>query len=273
MEQARPTSSPPPPSGDPDSLARLGGWYASPLGQALEQTELTAIRETLANLFGFHLLLVAPPWQGSPLSASRISNQLVMPCRRPLAKPSQCSLVGGAQALPVCTDTLDLVILPHTLEFVAQPHEVLREVDRVLVPEGHVVILGFNPYGLWGLWRLLFGWRRRLPWTGRFISQTRLRDWLALLGFDILSCEPLFFRPPVRGRQMLHRLAFLDTLAERGWPLSGAAFVLLARKRVVGMTPLRPRWKPRRGLLAGGLIQPSRRWEARSGQRRELQDE
>lgn len=264
MEQASATRQ----STDPDTLARLGGWYASPLGQALEQTELTAIRETLANLFGFHLLLVAPPWQGSPLDTSRISSQLVMPSSRPHGKSSQCSLVGGPQALPVRGDSLDLVILPHTLDFVELPHEVLREVDRVLVPEGHVVILGFNPYGLWGLWRLLYGWRRRLPWTGHFISQARLHDWLALLGFDILSCRSLFCRPPVQGRQTLQRLAFMENLMARGWPLSSAAYVLLARKRVVGMTPLRPRWKPRRGLLAGGLVEPSRRWES-PGQHRE----
>lgn len=241
-------------------LIRLSGWYGTPLGHALELSELEAVREALGTLFGFHLLLVSPPWQDSPLDASRISNRWVMPP----ARQQDASLVGSAQVFPVATDSLDTIVLPHTLEYVAQPHEVLREVDRCLVPEGHVVILGFNPYGLWGLWRLLYGWRRRFPWTGRFISQARLRDWLALLGFDTVSCRPVFFRPPSQRLAAWQPMQVFDRLAARGWPVPAAAYQLVARKRVVGMTPVRPRWRPRRSLLAGGLIEPSSRSHTRS---------
>ena len=244
---------------EPATLARLSHWYGTPLGHALELTELEAVRDALGTLFGFHLLLVSPPWQGSPLDASRISNRWVMPP----AGGGGASLVGSALALPVVTDSLDAIVLPHTLEYAARPHEVLREVDRCLVPEGHVLILGFNPYGLWGLWRLLYGWRRRLPWTGRFISQTRLRDWLALLGFDTVSCRPVFFRPPSQRLGAWPPMQVFDRLAARGWPVPAAAYQLVARKRVVGMTPVRPRWRPRRSLLAGGLISPSSRSHSR----------
>lgn len=243
---------------DADNFARLRDWYASPLGKSLELSELAAVRDALGMLFGFHLLLVAPPWQGSPLDACRIPHRMVMP-RVWQGRAQTSGLVGAPEALPVITDSLDTIILPHTLEFVNQPHEVLREVDRCLIPEGHVVILGFNPYGLWGLWRLLYGWRRRMPWTGRFISQTRVRDWLALLGFDTLACRPLLFRPPLPSLASPQRLQLLDQLAERGWPIPAAGYQLLARKRVVGMTPLRPRWRPRRALISGGLIEPTRR--------------
>lgn len=245
---------PSPPLSDADGLAGLSEWYETPLGKAYENVELSSVREVISTLFGFHLLLVSPPWGASPLGASRIGHRIVMP-RTPHAT---AGLVGAAQALPISTDALDVVILPHTLEFVERPHEVLREVDRCLIPEGHVLILGFNPYGLWGLWRLLYGWRRRAPWTGRFISQTRVRDWLALLGFDTVACTPLFFRPPLQGGFALQRLEVLDRLARRGWPIPAAGYQLLARKRVVGLTPIRPRWRPRRSLL-GGLVEPSRR--------------
>lgn len=250
------------PDSVPDTLARLSGWYGTPLGRALELSELEAVRDALGTLFGYHLLLVSPPWRGSPLDASRVSHRWAMPPFR----TEGASLVGSAEALPMATDSLDTIILPHTLEYAAQPHEVLREVDRCLVPEGHVVILGFNPYGLWGLWRLLRGWRRRLPWTGHFISQTRLKDWLALLGFDTVSCRPVFFRPPSQRLAFWLPMQLADRLAARGWPIPAAGYQLVARKRVVGMTPLRPRWRPRRGLLAGGLIEPS----SRSHSRREL---
>lgn len=252
------------PDSGPETLARLSGWYETPLGCALELSELEAVRDALGTLFGYHLLLVSPPWQGSPLDASRISHRWVMPPVWEGEGGGGASLAGSSQALPLATDSLDTIILPHTLEYAAQPHEVLREVDRCLVPEGHVLILGFNPYGLWGLWRLLYGWRRRLPWTGRFISQTRLQDWLALLGFDTVSCRPVFFRPPSQRLACWQPMQVADRLAARGWPVPAAAYQLIARKRVVGMTPLRPRWRPRRSLLAGGLIEPSSRSHSRS---------
>lgn len=244
----------------PASPSQLRGWYASPLGSALEAAELGAVREALGTLFGFHLLLVAPPWQDSPLDASRISHRMVMAARG--TPPG--SFVGDPQHIPVTADTLDLMILPHTLEVVANPHEVLREVDRCLVPEGQVLILGFNPLGLWGLWRLLTGWRGQPPWNGRFIGAARVRDWLALLGFDTLRCGPVFFRPPSQALAPLHRLQCLDRLAGRGWPVPAAGYMLLARKRVVGMTPVRPRWRPRRSVLAG-LAEPSPRSQSRDG--------
>jgi SAM-dependent methyltransferase len=238
-----------------DNLAQLGAWYATPLGEALEAAELAALRETLATLFGYHLVLVAPPWRESPLEASRIRHRMVMPARW----GAEASLVGSPLQLPLLTDSLDAIILPHVLEFVSQPHEVLREVDRCLVPEGHVLILGFNPFGLWGLWRLLHARRQQLPSAGRLISQARLRDWLSLLGFDTVACRPLLFRPPLQSLAVTPRLEFLDRLAQRGWPVPAAGYQLLARKRVVGVTPLRARWRPRRSLLAGGLIEPTRR--------------
>lgn len=242
------------------NLEKLCDWYSTPLGQALELAELTVLRDVLANLFGYHLLVVAPPWQGSPIDSSRIPHRLIMPP----TWSTQAGLVGHAEQLPFSADSLDLIILPHTIEFTEQPHEVLREVDRCLVPDGQVLILGFNPYGLWGLWRLLYGWRRRHPWTGRFISHARLRDWLALLGFDTLACRPFFYRPPLQSLSSVQQLHFLDHLAGRGWPVPAAGYQLLARKRVAGMTPLRPRWRPRRSLLAGGLIEPSSRSQPRN---------
>lgn len=244
---------------DSANLTQLGSWFTTPLGQALEQAELSAIREALGTLFGLHLLVVAPPWQGSPIDASRIPHRMMMPA----VWSPDASMIGDPERLPLAADTLDLIILPHTLEFVGNPHEVLREVDRCLVPEGQVLIHGFSPYGLWGLWRLLYGWRRRLPWTGHFISPARLRDWLALLGFDTLACRPLLYRPPSQSLATVQHLQILDRLAGRGWPVPAAGYQLLARKRVVGMTPIRPRWRPRRSLLAGGLAEPTPRSQSR----------
>jgi SAM-dependent methyltransferase len=158
----------------------------------------------------------------------------------------------GAERLAVATDSLDVVLLSHVLEFSEQPHEVLREVDRILIPEGHVIVVGFNPWSLWGLWRLVLGWRKKAPWCGKFINAVRLRDWLQLLGFDVVQTKGYFYRPPIGRRRVLDKLTFLERLGTRCWPFFSGGYYILAKKRVSTLTPIRPRWRPRRS----GLVTP-----------------
>ncbi|WJW74484.1 methyltransferase domain-containing protein [Thiohalobacter sp. IOR34] len=238
-------------------MQEMRQWYSTPLGQALEAEELAALRECLLTLFGYHLLLVNAPWAADPLDASRIPHRIRL--GHSVDSDGPCGLVGRPEQLPLLSDSLDAIVLPHVLELSADPHQVLREVDRCLIPEGHVLILGFNPLGSWGLRRLFGGWRGSAPWCGRFIGVGRLRDWLALLGFDTLEVRPLCFQPPLQHPVLLRHGRFLERLAARGWPLPAAAYLLLARKRVIGMTPLRPRWRPRRSLLSPGVIEPTQR--------------
>jgi SAM-dependent methyltransferase len=156
----------------------------------------------------------------------------------------------------VSSDSLDVLMLPHILEFSEQPHDVLREVERTLVPEGHAVVLGFNPLSLWTLWRWLVGWRGKLPWCGHFITTTRMKDWLSLLGFDVMETQYYFFRPPCQQETILRKLRFLERFGQRFWPIFGGGYVMLARKRVTTLTPIRPRWQPRRKLVTAGLVEP-----------------
>lgn len=234
----------------------LQEWYRTPLGRTVEQGELAVVRDCLTTLFGYHLLCVAPPWQDSPLQSSRVRHRIV---QTPETVPHRTGLLSANDAWPVASDSLDVILLPHVLEFALEPHQILREAERCLIPEGHLVIVGFNPWSFWGLRSRLTRWRGRLPWCGRFLGVSRLRDWLALLGFDTLAVQPLCYRPPVNHAGVLARTAFLDPLEEIGYLPGNAGFLLLARKRVVGMTPLRPRWRPRRRFLSPGMIEPTRR--------------
>jgi SAM-dependent methyltransferase len=238
--------------------ARRGAWLKHSYGRLLESAVRVELARILPNLFGYHLLQLGA-WDGENLlEGSRIQHRVIVGACTD-ADTSCRDLVADIDTLPIATDSVDVVLLPHALEFNDSPHDVLREVERVLVPEGHVVIVVFNPLSLWGLARLWLGRRRRAPWNGRFFTATRVKDWLALLGFDVVLSQSIFFRPPLRHEPMLQRLQFLERLGARWWPLLGAVTVLVGRKRVATLTPIKPRWRPRRSLVAAGLAEPTQR--------------
>lgn len=241
-------------SGGESIERRLRQWYEEPLGRALLNAEQEQLESVLPTLFGYHLVQLGALGK-DPLCGSRILHQAVMAVGRNPEHP-QAAFCAESECLPLSGDTLDALVLYHTLEFATDPHLVLREVERTLVPEGHVVILGFNPYSLWGLRRLMRA--RRVPWCGRFVGLPRLKDWLRLLGFDIVSTRQLFFRPPVQRGGVLERLRFLEYWGERWWPFMGGVYMLVGRKKVSTLTPIKPRWRPRRSLVSG-LADPASR--------------
>lgn len=227
-----------------DRARSLRAWYRRKLGRQLADAELSALTKQLDNLFGFHLVVIDPPWNEYELDGSRIAHRVVQSVEH--NGRSGAALRADTENWPLMTDTIDTVILPHTLELARDPHQVLREADRCLVPDGHLVILGFNPYSLWGVRRLLARKRGKLPWDTRFRSLGRIKDWLGLLGFDTLETRYLFQRPPVQSERVLRRLRFMDA-GGGGLMLLSAAYILVARKRTVIMTPIRglQRNKPR----------------------------
>ncbi len=140
-------------------------------------------------------------------------------------------------ALPFPAQSLDLVVLPHTLEWVDDPHACLREVDRVLVPGGQVVISGFNTWSLWGMRQLVGrvggGWY--LPQHGEFLAPRRVRDWLRLLSFEVTQGRFGCYRPALCSPLWLNRWRFMDQAGDRWWPVFGAVYFLAAIKRVPAM--------------------------------------
>lgn len=239
----------------------MRAWYRTPLGEMLLAAEREALDMVLPDLFGYYLVQVGAGCDDYLLGSSLIRRQVLVdqPVATKAGAPAGPSLVvcGRADLLPLSSDTVDVVLLPHTLDFEDSAHEVLRETERVLVPEGHVVIVGFNPWSLWGLRRAV-AWRPAgAPWTGSFRSPSRVRDWLALLGFDIILSRTLFFRPPARNVRVMRRLHWMDRAGTRGWPYLGGAYIIVAAKRVSTFTPIKPRWRPRRSLIGGGAIKPT----------------
>jgi SAM-dependent methyltransferase len=165
------------------------------------------------------------------------------------------SLITDFAALPFEENSLDLVVLPHSLELNTDPHATLREVERVLVPEGKVVICCLNPASLWGLrqrrahlyQRLGFG-ELYLPDAGDFIGYWRLRDWLRLLSFEVESGNFGCYRPAMKSEKWLDRYDWMDIAGERWWPIFGAVYFIVAVKRVRGIKLIGKAWKPATGI-------------------------
>lgn len=255
----------------------LQDWFQTPRGRYMLDWERQQLDQVVADIFGFHAVQLGLPALDA-LAANRMphrwfiadgSELLSHPpssppaptgpahgntrgdggqCTQPAGPPT--ALVCDYSALPFPANSLDLVVMPHTLELHADPHATLREVERVLVPEGRVVICGINPVSLWGLRqrrahlyrRLGFG-SLYLPREGEFIGYWRLRDWLHLLSFEVESGRFGCYRPAVSDAVWLERFQWMDKAGARWWPIFGAVYFLVATKRVRGMRLLGPAWK------------------------------
>jgi SAM-dependent methyltransferase len=220
--------------------ARVVEWFGARLGEALLEVERRALNEVLPDRFGYHIVQLGLRGPDDLLGASRISHRVVLDTSPvPGAAPRGPACLPDA--LPIASNSVDVIVLPHVLEYEPDPYTVLLEAERVLIGEGTLVILGFNPWGLWGLWRFLFGRPGRVPWCGRFVAPSRVRVWLIELGFEVEHPRGLYFRPPLADG--VRRYAFLDRLGARCWPYCGGAYLIVAKKRVVALTPIVPSWR------------------------------
>jgi len=230
-------------------------WYTSSLGQRLANTEKQILDEYLPDLFGYYLVQCGCPEikclkeAGNWLKSSRVSVRLCLDYD--INQGVNCK--SNLAHLPIKADSVDIVILPHVLDYSAEPHQVLREAERVLIAEGHVVILGFNPWSIWQIFRFFLFWTKQAPWNARFLSASRVMDWLALLGFDVVHRKGYFHQVPLQSEKISKKLSIIGKLGLRFWPKLGASYVLVARKRVETLTPIRPRWRSRRQVITSGL--------------------
>lgn len=232
-------------------------WLRSPLGQALLQQEARIVEEAFDGIFGEQCLQLG--FWGEPrafLKFTRTQHCASVADPATLVGDERPDVMGQPHRLPFATDTIDAVILPHTLEFSDRPHAILREVQRVLRSDGHVVIMGFKPGGAWGLRRLVPG-AGLPPGVDSLISERRLTDWLQLLDMRIHRQLRYFFRWPVSGNSRASS-ADWERRGQRWWPELAACYMLTAQKRLLALTPVRKTWLPRPKVV-GGLVKPTTR--------------
>lgn len=222
---------------------QLQAWFASTAGQYLQDKEQALYDKTVVDLFGFNALQMGCT-QMELLQNSRIPNRFV--ASEFAINTAKNQLSCSDDFLPFAEMSIDLLLLPHRLEFSERPHQTLREAARVMMPDGHLVISGFNHLSLWGA---TAGFKRIIlskvayPWNGKFIGLTRLKDWLALLGFEVVSVEICCHIPPFEQLSWHKRFSFFDKVSSRRCAMLGGVYFIVAKKRVVGMMPIKPQWK------------------------------
>ena len=249
-------------------------WFETPPGQYLLAWERREFERAVGDIFGYHALQLGLA-ELDALAANRMPHKWLA-TSGPLAGgagTAKPALVTDFAALPFEETSLDLVVLPHSLELSHDPHATLREVERVLVPEGRVVICCLNPASLWGLkqrrahlYRSFGVGELYLPGAGEFIGYRRLRDWLRLLSFEVESGSFGCYRPAMKSQQWLDRYRWTDAVGQRWWPIFGAAYFIVAVKRVRGVKLIGKAWRPAAGIATAPVPLVSRTHRARAQQ-------
>ncbi len=244
-----------PMSQSPDSnptATRSAAWLEGPVGRRLLALEEQIICDKLEQVFGFQLLQIGT-W-GESHRFVQHSKTL----RHSVLCAEACEgvdVIGHADELPIASDSVDAVILPHTLEQHNDPHQVLREVQRVLVCDGHVIIMGFTRMSALGLRQLLTPGKSTI---GHPLAERRITDWLRLLNLEPIGSTRYFYTPPIEHEGLLERTAGLEHFGRKWWPFLNGAYALTAKKSMVRVSMVGPRWHRRRRVV-GGLAEPATR--------------
>jgi SAM-dependent methyltransferase len=234
---------------------QLEEWYLTPAGQNLYNALQHKLEALLPGLFGYHALQIGGLADDIDLiSSSKIGQKLYM-----TLSTEKGNVVANPLALPFPQNTLDLIVLPHTLDISPKPHQVLREIHRVMISEGHLVLIGFNPLSMMGVSKLMLMRSQRAPWAAHFYTSRRLKDWLSLLGFKLVAIEHVGMQPPIQNEKFQQRMQFLSKAERVGLGRLGGLQILVAKKRELTLTPMWQPWKPRRRMIPVGVREPTAR--------------
>lgn len=232
----------------PDDVA--GSWFETPIGGRVLREESQLARHALDDVFGFELLQVGAWGPARHLLSGARTQHTTLLAPRPGTGVTLCAPLTS---LPFASDSIDGILLPHTLELVQDPYAVLREAERVLCAEGCLLICGFNPWSGWGARRLFGNFFRRPPFppqTRRLLAERRLRDWMALLDFEVADVYGYLGPLPIAGRRRpMGDGPAPDPPYRPRSALTAGGYMLKARKRVQTLTLVRPRRRARQRVL------------------------
>jgi len=245
---------------DQPLIVELAQWFDTPPGQYVRRWEQRQIDRMVENVFGYHAFQIGLP-QWDMLAANRVRHKGRAHVSTQIADLGDAAravtLVADPQQLPFDTQSIDLLLLPHVLECADDPHRILREAERVLIPEGRLIVTGFNPWSLWGARERLPGLDLLLPTPAHMqVSLTRLKDWFKLLSLDMDRGRFGCYAPLCQTEKWLQRWSFLEAAGDRWWPVCGAVYAVSAIKRIASATLVGPAWnrsKPQRAPRAAAV--------------------
>lgn len=218
-------------------------WLAQFLGKCLISVEKNYLSKLLAKRYGKHAILIGVDHQYSLLHATVMPHQVLISPH--VYKHHDINYIESElNTIPVASGSVDLVLLPHTLEYIENPQQLLREACRIVKPEGHIVILGFNPYGLWGL-NKWFGKRKTIPWKLNFIAPNKIKQWLLLEEFKLIQQTSFLYRPPINDPKIFEKIQFLEKMGRFIYGPFGSVYLLMAQAKVIPLTPIKLNWKQR----------------------------
>lgn len=223
-------------------MPALQAWYDGVVGQRVWQCEKRLLDHHLPDLFGYHLMSLGVSPSLPLADASPIHHRF---CLSPvLLQGNTVSACANLHALPVESESVDVALLHHSLDYSEDPHQLLRETARVLMPFGHVLVFGFQRWSALGIQQALCSRVGNDPVVSHdFISVTRLHDWLKLLDFEIIKSRHTVYVPPQLGEGIRSRLQWFERF---GWGAQlpfGSVYFVLARKTVAGVRPLVAPWE------------------------------
>jgi SAM-dependent methyltransferase len=237
-------------------LDALVGWYGAPVGCALKTIVARRLSQVLSKLSVQDVLFLGVAGFEKQLAAAKCEHAMFftdVACEHLLSNEDSY--------LPIKSESQECVVLLHGLDVAVNPHAVLREMSRVVAKDGYLIIIGFNLFSSWGLYRpfrRLFKWRApRIPWQLAFHGIAKLSDWLELLGFETGKVRTLGFRPIIQSPNVYRSLAFLESVGNLVLPGFGSVYIHLARKRTIPLTPEPMLSRLRTGLIKAGLPKTS----------------
>jgi hypothetical protein len=213
-------------------------WEDLPGGEAMQAAVAGACDELSQRIFGYHMLKIGNLSSQIQLPSCTVNHQISQVQKM----DEKASLQSYSHILPYIENSIDGVLLANELDFAQDPHEILREVDRVITGSGFVIISGLNPYSLTGAGKFLPIKRGNILHDARFFSAARIKDWLQLLGFEIVEQRHILFSMLFFQRKN-ELLSLWQNWCATYCPWCASVYVILARKRSLPMTTIKPKWK------------------------------
>lgn len=238
-------------------ITQWNNWLTQRLGKSLLEVEKEYLSLKLADRYGKHLLLIGVPQQNKLMECSVMSNRVLLSPLINKHRHNKC-IESEYYNLPINPGSIDLVILPHMLELLDNPRQLLLEACRVVKPEGLIMILGFNPISLWGL-KKWSAKNKNMPWQGSFIHPNKVKNWLKLADFELVKQDMLLFRPPIANFAVFKKLTFLEWIGSKLYAPFGGVYILIAQAKTIPLIPIRLHWKQKLSALHATLPGPTLR--------------